>query len=276
MKTTLATIAAIGFEDLPQDEILPCYRELGCQSVQVYRNCAARVSFEQMRDVVAAGGMSCDSLHGVYGDGCDPSALVEGDMRSAVDTFKAEGELALKLCGPLVVVHCSSLVHGRLSDDDRGRSAAQLKKSIRELGEFGRSLGVQYAFENLPAYHRIGSDVSELAAILAEVAAPNTGICFDTGHANMVGDAAQAIGDAGGRIIYVHYTDNNGQTDDHLMPTCGTLDNEAIARRLCEVGYKGTMMLEVFDSSERLRRLIDDGLADRLAGIIAIANGQGA
>ncbi len=274
MKTSLATVAAVGFKDLPPNELLPCYRELGCRSVQIYRNYAAGISDQEMMDVVAESGLPCDSIHGVYGDGFDPSALAEDQRQIAVGNFKAEGELALKLGGPLVVVHCSSKVEGNITDDERNRCAQQLKKSIRELGEFGRSIGVQYAFENLPGYHRIGSNVGELATMLAEVGAPNTGICFDTGHANMVCDPVQAISDADGRIVYVHYTDNGGKSDDHLMPTYGMLDNHAIARRLCKVGYRGTIMLEVFDSPERLRRLIDDGLADRLAEIIAIANGQ--
>ena len=152
MKTTLATVAAIGFEDLPPEELLPCYRELGCQSVQVYRNCEAKIGVEEMKDIVASSGLACDSLHGIYGDNFDPSALLENERCSAVDTFKAEGELALNLGGPLVVVHCSSMTQGHLNNDDRNRHVVQLKKSIRDLGEFGRSVGVQYAFENLPAY----------------------------------------------------------------------------------------------------------------------------
>ena len=70
-------------------------------------------------------------------------------------------------------------------------------KSISELGQFGLSMGVDYTFENLPGYHAICSDVAELAELLNQTAAPNTGMCFDTGHANMVGDPAEAVGKTG-------------------------------------------------------------------------------
>ena len=46
------------------------------------------------------------------------------------------------------------------------------------------------------------------------------------------------------------------------------------AAALRQEAYRGTIMLEVFYPVERLRRLIDEGCAERLARILAIANGQ--
>ena len=73
----------------------------------------------------------------------------------------------------------------------------------------------------------------------------------------------------------MHLSDNSGASDDHDMPTCGTLDAAGVAAALHEVGYRGTLMLEVFYKADRLRRLIDDGLADRLAEIVRIAREGG-
>ncbi len=270
----LGTVAAVGFDDFPAREWLACYRRLGCTTVQAYRNQAGSVSLQEMKDYIEAGEMPCDSLHGVFGEQYDPSSPDEAARRFAVDTYKAEGELALSLGGPLVVVHCSTIRRGGVSDDERSRRVEQLGKSIGELGEYGRGLGVKYAFENLPAYHVVGADIGELASILRDVDAPNTGMCFDTGHALLVGDPAEAIGKADGRVIYVHFSDNSGQTDDHLMPTYGAMDADSVAAALRRSSYRGTLMLEVFHTVEKLKRLIDEGCAERLGRILAIANGK--
>jgi sugar phosphate isomerase/epimerase len=150
----------------------------------------------------------------------------------------------------------------------------QLKKTIAELGQAGQRMGVRYAFENLPAYHPVGSDVAELAAILKETGAPNTGMCFDTGHANMVCDPADSLSTTGGQVIYVHLNDNDGREDGHLMPTYGTMDMQAIARSLHKIDYHGTLMLEVFCSVQRLKQFIDEGCAERLNRIVDAANGS--
>jgi sugar phosphate isomerase/epimerase len=270
----LGTVAAIGFDDFPPGEWLACFRELGCQVVQAYRNHAKGVSIAQMREALAAGGMPCDSLHGVFGEEFDPSCPDDGARAFAVQTYKHEADVCQALGGGVVVVHCSTIRRDGVSDQERWLRVQQLKRSIEELGRFGEGRGVRYAFENLPAYHVVGSDVGELARILDEVGAPNTGMCFDSGHANMVGDAAQAVADAAGKIIYIHVSDNSRTADEHEMITRGTIDADALARAIHRSGYDGTLMLEVFYKVDRLRELIAEGLAERLARIVRIANGQ--
>ena len=274
MAIKLGTVAAIGFDDFPPGEWLGLFRELGCETVQAYRNQDADITVEQMRPAIEAGQMPCDSLHGVYGEKYDPSSPDESARRFAVDAFKSEGDLALQLGGPLVVVHCSTIRHDPISPNERATRVNQLRKSISELGSFGREVGVQYAFENLPAYHAIGWDIVQLTGLLKETEAPNTGMCLDTGHAHMVGDAVEAVHQAGDKMIYVHLSDNFGNSDDHDMPTVGTLPSDLVAEALHEVGYEGTVMLEVFYGVGRLRKLIDEGCADRLDRLIQIANGR--
>jgi sugar phosphate isomerase/epimerase len=92
----------------------------------------------------------------------------------------------------------------------------------------------------------------------------------------MVGDVTTAIRQGGDQIIYVHLSDNSGQADDHEMLTFGKIDAVAMARALREIRYSGTMMLEVFHSVDRLRQVIADGCAARLAKILAIADGRDA
>ncbi len=270
----LGTVAAIGFDEFEPAEWLKAWRQLGCEVVQAYRSQLRPVSVQEMIDSIAAGGMPCDSLHGVFGEQLDPSSPDEAARRFAVETYKNEADICLKLGGRLVVVHCSSIRPHGISERERQIRFAQLKKSVADLGFFGSTCGIAFAFENLPGYHAIGSDVAELAAVLNEVDAPNTGMCFDSGHAHMVGDAVAAAGRTDGRMIYAHISDNSGHADEHQLITYGTLDAEGLARAIHKVGYQGTFMLEVFYPVERLRQLIGEGAAQRLARIIALARGE--
>lgn len=273
MAIQLGTVAAIGFDEFPPQQWLAAMRQLGCTVVQAYRNPGRDVSLQEMRDALDAGSMHCDSLHGIFGEQYDPSCPSEEARQFAVDTYKAEGDVCLSLGGSLVVVHCSTIRHDGIPLQERALRVEQLKKSIAELGAHGLSIGVQYAFENLPSYHPVGWDVAELARILQSAKAPSTGLCFDCGHANMVGDVVAAIKHAAGQMIYVHLNDNSGKSDDHMMLTYGTINAEAMAWAFKEVRYSGTMMLEVFYSTDRLKQLLDEGCGQRLAQILAIANG---
>jgi sugar phosphate isomerase/epimerase len=273
MSIRLGTVAPVGFHDFPPERWLPLMRQLGCEVVQVYRSQLTAVSRREIRDAIAAGGMDCDSLHGVYGDVFDPSSPLERSRRFAVEAYKAEGELALELGGPLVVVHCCTIRRQGIAAEERRLRVDQLRKSIQDLGLFGSTIGVRYAFENLPAYHPLGSDIGELAAILRDSQAQSVGMCFDTGHANMVTNPAEAVARADGRIIYVHLNDNDGKGDDHLMPTYGTVDMPALGAALHQARYDGTMMLEVFYGIEELQRYIGEGCADRLRAVVQAARG---
>ncbi len=272
--TRLGTVAAIGFEDFEPAEWLDCYRQLGCEVVQAYRNHSAEVTVEQMRDAIGGSGMPCDSLHAVFGEEFDPSNPEEAGRRFAVDTYKREGDICNAIEGRLVVVHCSTIRAHGIDDDEKKARLAQLRKSIAELGEFGASCGITYAFENLPSYHAIGYDVGELAGVIKDVGAPHTGMCFDSGHANMTGDVAAAVTATAGTMIYCHVSDNSGEADEHEMIGYGSINADAMARALHRIGYDGTFMLEVFYPAEKLRRLIAEGAADRLAHIIRLANGE--
>lgn len=274
MAIQLGTVAPIGFDDFPPAQWLGCLRQLGCTVVQAYRNTERDISIQEMTDYLAAGGMPCDSLHGIFGEQFDPSACDEDARRFAVDAYKKEGELALQIGGSLTVTHCSTIRREGIPADEKQLRFAQLRKSIDELGRFGEQIGMIYAFENLPQYHAIGYDVAELAGVLRDLAAPNTGMCFDTGHALMVGDPVAAARAAGEQLVYVHLNDNSGKADEHEMPTYGSLDTDALADALHDVGYAGTMMLEVFHTAERLRQMIDDGCAERLAQLVKRANGR--
>lgn len=68
--------------------------------------------------------------------------------------------------------------------------------------------------------------------------------CWDTGHANQEGPQYDHIVALGEHLHAIHYNDNHGVTDDHLIPFFGRLNHDEIFNALIDVGFKGYFTLE--------------------------------
>ena len=91
-------------------------------------------------------------------------------------------------------------------------------------------------------YHaNSGADMLEF---IKYVNHPNFHGCWDTGHANCEGEQYDDILALGDEMYAIHYNDNRGNADEHLMIFCGTLDNDEVMRALTDVGYDGYFTFE--------------------------------
>ena len=68
--------------------------------------------------------------------------------------------------------------------------------------------------------------------------------CWDTGHANCEGSQYDEIMAIGEELYAIHYNDNRGMQDEHLLPFLGTLNHDEVMHALLEVGFKGYFTLE--------------------------------
>ena len=87
---------------------------------------------------------------------------------------------------------------------------------------------------------------------------PNFGICWDTGHANMEGaqyDGILALADALGAI---HFHDNRGEMDEHLIPLMGIMNVDEVMHALIDVGFRGPFTFEATLSLRPPRYRIGD------------------
>ena len=109
--------------------------------------------------------------------------------------------------------------------------------------------GVKAALENLlPG--SISADLGELVSNVNEINHPQIGVCLDTGHLNvMKGRPADAVRAIGTKLFALHVHDNKGQGDQHQPPFEGNADWSGFVKALEEVGYMGTLNLEVFDQA---------------------------
>ena len=119
--------------------------------------------------------------------------------------------------------------------------------------EQASKLGVGIAIENLfiPEYlhstHRYCSNVEDVCD-LVDTLGSGSCVCWDFGHANLIGDDQRdCLRTVGNRLKLLHVHDNNGKYDDHSVPyvSGGTVKWEEILPVLHEIGYKGNFNFEV-------------------------------
>ena len=197
-------------------------------------------SFEKYRSVGESVGMSFDFIHAPF-RGINDMWLegegyrnIFGSMKLAVDHASAQGV-------PVVIIHLSS---------------GWVPPEINELGfsrfdqlvDYAAKKKVTVAIENLRAKDNV------LAAMERYKDRENVRYCYDAGHEYCYTPGVDWIKIFGDKLICTHIHDNMGYDPDidpdfHYLPFDGTLDYADMIRRLDEVGYTGTLTLEVFNTT---------------------------
>lgn len=159
----------------------------------------------------------------------------------------AETIAALNLAS--VVPFRTLVLHiGVPTTDPAGNSRSAAARSLEEIGEAAQALGVTVAVELIP-------NPLSLAARLVQwleddLELPGMGVCLDVGHANLTGDAMEAIETCSGHIVTTHLHDNRGKRDEHLVPGEGAIDWEGVLMAFQKVGYDGAWIFELAPSAE--------------------------
>jgi sugar phosphate isomerase/epimerase len=103
--------------------------------------------------------------------------------------------------------------------------------------------GVRVAVEVIP--NSLSTPERLVHLIEEQLDGLDVGICFDYGHANLMGDLAEAIETVSGHLWTTHVHDNRGREDEHLVPFMGTINWETAMMETQKIGYDGVLMLEV-------------------------------
>lgn len=94
-------------------------------------------------------------------------------------------------------------------------------------------------------YFFTGEDMAEF---IEYVGHPQLKACWDTGHANIEGHQYEDIMCLGNRLTAIHFNDNHGTSDQHILPFFGTMNCDEVMHGLLDSGYKGFFTFEC-DSS---------------------------
>lgn len=185
------------------------------------------------RSVIASGlmGVKTVTFHSIMTDETDPKKNAKANL----DYFRGYLPLAEK-CGVSIAIE--NMSHLRRKD---GGSTYRYLMFLDELLELVDELKKDFG---------------------------NVGICWDTGHANLMGlDQAESIKLIRGRLLATHIHDNYGVRDDHLLPYLGTINWPDVMLALREIGYEGSFS---FEAHQFTARMPDDAVKDALRFSVSV------
>lgn len=195
------------------------------------------------------------ALHGIHAPITDrltpPDAWGEVISNAVTDSAKRQAavqeadaalNIARQIPASVFVVHMGTPT---AQGGENNRTAAF--RSVEDVCRLAEPIGIRVAVEIIP---NALSDPASLVALLErDLDAPRTGICLDVGHAFLMGDVADAIETVSEHLITTHVHDNKGKSDDHLVPFDGRINWDVALMTLQKVGYDGTYLMELANTS---------------------------
>jgi len=257
----LSVLVGAGFEELPLVEQLPMVTWVGATGVQIWFNYEAMPDSGSVRRQVADAGLALRSIHAPFGPGCDLSAPDAQERAAAVANLIAALDVLAEVGGEFAVVH-PAWVETKMKRRDREQRRRLVAESLARLVPEAEQRGVRLAVENLPPGW-LGSRIEDLLEIVETVGSPTVRVCFDLGHANLVGRPVRMWQQAEPFITTMHVHDNDGSGDQHREPFAGRVDWKALRRAMDEADYTGDFVLECLEPLVVLYRHDDTAWRDR-------------
>lgn len=124
-------------------------------------------------------------------------------------------------------------------------------------------------FENMPMPALTLATPSQILEFVRKMNSPNMRVCLDTGHAAIFGlDLGECVKTSGKEFLAsLHVHDNNGHSDQHLLPYEGVCNWENFTKGLIDIGFEGTVSLETDIRRNGLSADEIDSAEQKLAGI---------
>ena len=177
-------------------------------------------------------------------------ALFEGGIKDEKSEYGIKSTIrSIEICKELGIA--MTVVHG--ADNPSVTNFEQkLELSLDFYKNFFSVMedtGVMVLSENSPKRKRLEwwqpiYSGKQAKALCEYINHPLFGFCWDTGHANMQGSQYQHILDLGKHLKAVHYNDNDGVNDLHVLPYTYTLNNDEVISALIKIGFNGPLTFE--------------------------------
>jgi sugar phosphate isomerase/epimerase len=188
------------------------------------------------------------SMHGVYEDvpihSNDPkiAALAAERIRGSIQVAKALNAAKIVFHGaanPMILNewYCKNWIE---------KNAAFWKTL---LNEYGGTVLIENVWEPNPTIFR---------SLLDEVASPRLKICFDVAHANVYSKVPieNWLTSLGEDVVYMHFSDNNSQTDQHAAIGSGNINWQNLTNLITKHGLTPDVVLEEC-TMERTKQSLD-------------------
>ena len=144
--------------------------------------------------------------------------------------------------------------------DARPAALARYQDSIARLAATGADLGIKLAVEHFPGTAL--PTAAETLEFIRQAEEENLYLLYDSGHIQMSGeDPATVIANAGDRLGYVHFDDNDGVSDLHWSLLDGVMTDESLVatlRALAAIDYAGALSLELSPALANPKRALSE------------------
>ena len=176
------------------------------------------------------------------------AALNPGVRAESIRQVKAAIDLCADIGGRHVTIHNGEYI---LSKNFRKKipEIARIQwdyniESLKDIAAHGQERGIVLCLENIGFEHNtIDRSADDMLAIRAAVDSPALYFCIDIGHARLNDELESVIEKLGPLTRHVHFTDNFGEVDDHLIIGTGNFDYAPVMDFLKH--FKGPVILEV-------------------------------
>lgn len=163
------------------------------------------------------------------------SSVVVQRMKDAIDYAVSFGSKKLTL-------HLGSYKEYSTRED----AINDVVNVVRELCEYALPKNANIMIENMPGFNELGYSPEEILYIIKRVNMPNLKFIFDTGHAHCskypIKEYIYLLKEY---LYHIHFSDNNGERDEHKRVNSGTIDFKELFIALNEINYNELHCMEV-------------------------------
>jgi sugar phosphate isomerase/epimerase len=219
-----------------------------------YANRKAHV--KEIAEWFRGSGVPLNSVHSpLYADyewgraGAPPINLASTDragLVEAMDEVKRALEIAEQIPFRFLIQHL-----GLPNESFSEKKFESAMTSIEHLRAFAKPLGVRILLENIP---NDLSTPSRLMEMIHTAHFDDVGICFDFGHANMMGSMSEAFEIVRQQVRSTHVHDNNKVQDSHLWPGEGNINWKEAMELLRSAPQTPPLLLEL-EANEKVNPL---------------------
>ncbi len=153
-----------------------------------------------------------------------------------------------------MVLHCDNFANMSISKSEKQDRNIE---SLKIIADYIKDKNIYICLENLrPRSPKDGDlvdeSVDDLLYIIDRVGSNKLAICLDTGHLNLTKkNHREFILKAGSKLRALHIADNQGETDQHMMPFGkGNVDFKEVVKALREINYDGLFNMEIPGESQ--------------------------
>lgn len=242
--------SSITLEDLPLELAMTTMAELGFTRVEMWKHHLRRCRTPELRQAfakyAAALGIRMGGLNVVGEDYYRPFGTDE-EWQQTLRGLCSDVDYALSLGSPDVLVWEGVRPKDLSHEQCKEQLLPRLVKLFREAIAYAAPKGMRFLVEPHPFTVGIADDF--LIALCDSLDPKFFGVTFDFCHYGVgrPNDYVQAVRKLGHRIRHIHFSDSDQQSSElHFAPGDGKMDLDGLLLAFREIGYSGTLALDVY------------------------------